>query len=134
MPALARLRALVLLAAVSFGASGCKKPYRVGEFVLIENEEGVGYPAYITEKTGKTHYRVHYDGFDCDQEVSLERIQGRIEGPAPAPPSKPPCGSAIAPAASNSHEPIVPAAAYKPGDRVRVTWRGSVYTASVVQV
>jgi hypothetical protein len=113
--------------------TGCRKPYRVGEFVFVEWEEGRPFPAYITDRLSSTHYRVHFDGYDCDQEVSLERIKGRVDGPLPAPPpGKVPCAHA-APKSGDSAL-VVPHAAYKPGDRVRVTWRGSVYSATVVSV
>lgn len=113
--------------------SGCKKALRVGDYVLVDWEENRAFPAYITEKTGAARYRVHFDGYDCDQEVSLERIKGRVQGPvAPAPPGKLPCAHAV-PAPSGSAPAITPAP-FKPNDHVRVTWRGTVYSATVLQV
>jgi hypothetical protein len=76
----------LLVALAGSGLVACRKPYRVGEFVLVDWEEGRAFPAYITERIGRTRFRVHYDGYDCDQEVSLERIKGRVTGPAPTPP------------------------------------------------
>lgn len=121
----------LLLALVAI--SGCKKPYRVGEYVLVDWEENRPFAAYITERTGTARYRVHFDGYDCDQDVSLERIKGRVQGPVPPPtPGKEPCAHAV-PATSGS-APAVTIAQYKPGDHVRVTWRGSIYPATVLQV
>jgi hypothetical protein len=120
-----------LLAGLSL--SGCKKPYRVGEYVLVDWEENRPFPAFITEKIGSARYRVHFDGFDCDQDVSLERIKGRVEGAVPPPPpGKQPCAHAVP--AESSSAPAVTPAPYKPGDHVRVTWRGSVYSATVLSV
>lgn len=113
--------------------SGCKKPYRVGEYVLVDWEENRPFAAYITERTGTARYRVHFDGYDCDQEVSFDRIKGRVQGPVPPPtPGKLPCAHVV-PATSGSAIAILPAP-YKPGDHVRVTWRGAIYPATVLQV
>jgi hypothetical protein len=126
-------RAWLLLACTALCLVACKKPYRVGEFVLVDWEEGRPFAAYITEKVGSARYRVHFDGYDCDQEVSLDRIKGRVEGPVPQPkPGKLPCAHAV-PATSGSVPAITPAP-YKPNDHVRVTWRGTVYSATVLQV
>jgi len=124
---------LLLLAAVVPSLAGCKKPYRVGEYVLVDWEENRPFAAYITEKVGNARYRVHFDGYDCDQEVNFERIKGRVEGPVPPPtPGKLPCAHAV-PATSGSAPAITPAP-FKPNDHVRVTWRGAVYSATVLQV
>jgi hypothetical protein len=113
--------------------AGCKKPYRVGEYVMVDWEENRPFPAYITEKIGSARYRVHFDGYDCDQDVSLERIKGRVEGTVPPPtPGKLPCAHAVP--AESSSAPAVTPAPYKPGDHVRVTWRGSIYSATVLSV
>lgn len=117
-----------------FSATGCKKPYRVGDHVLVEWETGKAYPAYVLEVNGRGRYRVHFDGYDSrwDEEVGIDRIVGRVEGPvAPLqPPEKvrraagPPAGSAKSTGAHG----------YQAGDRIRVTWRGSVYAAVVMGV
>jgi len=127
-----RERWSVLLVALLL--AGCKKPYRVGEHVLVEWEEGKFYPAHVLEVHGPARYRVHFDGYDThwDEDVGLDRIRGRIQGPLtpPPPPDKvtraagAPTGSAAAGLGINPfHE----------GDRVRVTWRGSVYAALVLE-
>lgn len=128
---MARLYACFLLC---LALAGCKEPYRVGEYVWVE-WEGKNYPAYIIEKKGETRFRVHYDGYESrwDEDVTLDRIKGRIEGPAvsPPPPEKVARAEGIAPRASGSAAPV---SQYKVGDRVRVKWRGSLYTATVLSV
>lgn len=122
-----------LLALLPLALAGCKKPYRVGEYVMVDWEDDRPFAAYITDKVSTTHYRVHFDGYDCDQDVSLERIKGRVQGPVPPPsPGKLPCAHA-APAPSGS-APVVTIAAFKANDHVRVTWRGTIYSATVLQV
>lgn len=128
-------RSLLLGALVGgLAVTGCKKPYRVGDHVLVEWETGKSYPAYVLEVNGRGRYRVHFDGYDSrwDEDVGIDRIVGRVEGPvAPLPPPEkvrraagPPAGSAKPTGAHG----------YQAGDRVRVTWRGSVYAAVVIGV
>ena len=60
--------------------------------MLVEWEkEQQPYPAYIIERIGTTRYRVHFDGYDSrwDEDVSFDRILGRVEGPVAAPPPPP---------------------------------------------
>jgi hypothetical protein len=120
--------------------------------VLVEWEEGKLYPAYITEIT-KSRYRVHFDGYDSrwDDDFGLERIKGRVEGPVVPPPPPEKVARASRPAAkaaadnANDADGGVPSPSlvgsvalavnqFKPGDRVRVTWRGSVYSAVVLEI
>ncbi len=132
LPALA----LALLLAV---APGCKQPYRVGEHVLVEWEQDQApYSAYIIGRVGSSRYRVHFDGYDSrwDEDMSLDRILGRVEGPVQAPP--PPKKVALAagrasPKAAGSVGDVA-VSPYHEGDRIRVSWRGAVYSASVVTV
>jgi len=126
-------RALVI--AASLLLSGCRDHYRIGEYVWVE-WEGRDYPAYIIDQKGKAKFRVHFDGYDSrwDEDVTPERIKGKVQGPAPPPPPPPekvaralgllpkPAGSAGA------------ASSYAAGDRVRVRWRGSNYAAIIVAV
>lgn len=131
-----RAAALLLVATL---LTGCKKPYRVGEHVLVEWEKDQPpYPAYITERVSATRYRVHFDGYDSrwDEDVSLERLLGRVEGPVPTPP--PPTKVALAlgvasPKTAGSAGEVA-VSPYREGDRVRVSWRGSVYSATVTKV
>jgi hypothetical protein len=135
---MSRLRLSCLLLC-GFLAVGCKKPYRVGEHVLVEWEkEQPPYPAYITERVGATRYRVHFDGYDSrwDEDVSLERLLGRVEGPVavPPPPPKVALAAGVASPKTAGSAGEVAVSPYKEGDRVRVSWRGSVYSAQVIKV
>ena len=115
-------------------AVACKDDYRIGEYVWVE-WEGRQYPAYIVDQKSKAKFRVHYDGYDSrwDEDVTLDRIQGRIVGPAspPPPPEKVARAMGIAPApASSAGAP----SRYNLGDRVRVRWHGSIYNATIVSI
>ena len=126
------LFALVLLPA-------CKKPYRVGEHVLVEWEQDQPpYSAYIIERVGTTRYRVHFDGYDSrwDEDVSFDRIVGRVEGPvqAPPPPKKVTLAAGLASPKASGSAGEVAVSPYREGDRIRVSWRGAVYSATVVTV
>ncbi len=113
--------------------AGCSEHYRVGEHVWVEWEEKQ-YPAFILERKSRTYFRVHFDGYDnrWDEDVSRDRIKGRVEGPvvAPAPPEKVARAMGVGPKGSSS----APASPYRTGDRIRVRWRGSVYAATVIEV
>lgn len=128
------MKRVVLLAAALALAPGCRKPYRVGDYVWVE-WDGRNYPGYIIDKKGPDRYRVHLDGYDSrwDQDVPLDRIKGMVEGPVAPPP--PPEKVARA-AGLTSKEAGVQAAVspYRAGDRVRVKWRGSVYAATIIGV
>jgi hypothetical protein len=133
------LRRLAALAAFAALSGGCKQPYRVGEHVLVEWEkEQPPYPAYIIERVGTTRYRVHFDGYDSrwDEDVSLDRVLGRVEGtvPAPPPPPKVALAAGVASPKTAGSAGEVAVSPYKEGDRVRVSWRGSVYSAQVIKV
>lgn len=135
----ARWRTALTLCATTLVLAGCKKPYRVGEHVLVEWEkEQPPYPAYIIERSGTGRYRVHFDGYDSrwDEDVSLDRILGRVQGPVATPPPPPKVARAagvVSPKASGSAGEVA-VSPYKEGDRVRVSWRGGVYSATVVKV
>lgn len=132
-------RRAVWLLALATLVSACKKPYRVGEHVLVEWEKDQPpYPAYITERVSATRYRVHFDGYDSrwDEDVSLERLLGRVEGPvaAPPPPTKVALALGVASPKTAGSAGEVAVSPYREGDRVRVSWRGSVYSATVTKV
>lgn len=126
------LWALVLFAALAL--TGCRRPYRVGDHVMVE-WDGKNYPAFIIERKGRTRYRVHFDGYDSrwDDDVGLDRIKGFVKGHVtpPPPPARVARAAGINPKASSSAEPV---STYKVGDRVHVTWRGSKYKATIIQV
>ena len=113
----------------------CSQGYRVGERVVVE-AGGEEYAAFVTEITGRARYRVHYQGYDerWDEEVTADRIHGKLgpNDPAPEPTRAP-----HAPQASGEKSKTKQAGAprpYKVGDKVRVTWRHSKYSATVLQV
>ncbi len=114
--------------------AACKKPYRVGEHVLVEWEPGKLYPAHVLEVNGPARYRVHFDGYDShwDEDVGIDRIRGRVQGAVTPPPPPAKVARALgAPTGSATvAEGINP---FREGDRVRVTWRGSVYGAIVLK-
>ena len=131
-------RALLVIALMVL-VSACKKPYRVGEHVLVEWEKDQPpYPAYITERVSATRYRVHFDGYDSrwDEDVSLERLLGRVEGPVavPPPPTKVALAAGVTSPKTAGSAGEVAVSPYREGDRVRVSWRGSVYSATVTKV
>jgi hypothetical protein len=123
--------ACFVLAAGLFLAA-CRDSYRIGEYVWVE-WEGRNYPAYVIEQKSKARLRVHYDGYDTrwDEDVTPDRIKGRIEGlvTPPPPPEKVARAMGLRPAPSGSAG--VPSI-FNVGDRVRVRWRGSVYSAAIV--
>ncbi len=127
-------RALFAILLASLVLCGCREPYRVGERVLVEWEEGKLYPAYVIDAHGRTRYRVHFDGYDSrwDEDVGIDRIHGRVDGPvSPMPPPAKVLRAAGAPTGSGAPGLGNP---YAPGEHVRVTWRGSVYGATVLEV
>lgn len=133
-------RACPWLLALAIYVCGCEQPYRIGEFVLVEWEEGQPpYPAYIIGTRG-VRYRVHYDGYATrwDEEVTLDRIKGRVEGHVlrPPPPKKVQRAQGGAPSGGHAKgsASAMPAGQYQVGDRVKVRWRGTVYAATVLEV
>lgn len=134
----ARVARALLVVVVAFLLAACKRPYRVGDHVLVEWEDGSSklYPGYIVERVSETRYRVHFDGYDArfDEDVSVDRIRGHVTGPVMVPP--PP--KHVARVVGLPREPDAGAALvvnpYKAGDRLRVRWRGSVYSAVVLEV
>ncbi len=114
-------------------AAACNKPYRVGEHVWVE-WDGQRYRAFVVERQGAARLRVQFEGCDShwQRDVALDKILGRLdeaeEGRAPATVACSPVG----PTAKGGPSGV--ATPYKVGDRIRVRWRGSVYTASVAGV
>ena len=114
------------------GLGGCKKPYRVGEHVWVEHDAGV-YPAFVRELRGGTRLLVHYQG--CDEtwirEVTLDRVKGRVDSDTAALPQKSACTQGNK---GRGEKAIAPNTPFNKGDKVRVRWRESVYSAVVVKV
>lgn len=113
-------------------SAGCKESYRVGEYVSVEWCDGE-YPAYVIARRGPTRYRVHFDGYESrwDTEVGFDSIKGRLEAPPRRPP---PLCDMVALAMGIKKETDGQVSPYKVGARVRVTWRGSVYKATIVEL
>ena len=112
-------------------ALACHDDYRIGEFVWVD-WQGRDYPAYIIDRKVGAKYRVHFDGYDTrwDEDVTVDRIKGRIKGPATIPPPPERVARAMGISPTPSASATVPST-YAVGDRVRVRWRESVYTATI---
>lgn len=130
------LQRLALLIVAIALLIACSRPFRVGDYVLVEwGEEGHLYPAFIIQKKGPTRFRVHYEGYPArwDEDVTLERIKELIQGQAPSPP--PPRHVQIATGLDKKTQgEVAPMSRYKVEDRIRVRWRGSIYRATVIEV
>jgi RNA binding activity-knot of a chromodomain len=114
---------------------GCRRAHQVGDHVLVA-WRGSDYPAVIVGVEGPSKFHVHYDGFseDWDEIIPATRIRARLSAaPSPAPPGSPPAKIRSKTAASGSAAPAPPSV-YRLGDRVRVEWHGSIYTATIVTV
>jgi hypothetical protein len=120
------------------GLAGCRRTHQVGDHVLVAWRGG-DYPAVIVGVEGPSKFHVHYDGFseDWDEVIPATRIRARLStapspvstGPHPGQSRKPPASAS----GSASATPLPPSV-YKLGDRVRVEWHGSTYTATIVNV
>ena len=129
-----RLRTWAWVALLLF--AGCRRAHQVGDHILVAWRGG-DYPAVIVGVEGPSKFHVHYDGFseDWDEVIPATRIRGRLST-APAPGSTGPSRSRRPPASASgsaSATPLPPSV-YKLGDRVRVEWHGSTYTATIVSV
>lgn len=113
--------------------SACRENYRIGEHVLVEYD-GKRCPGYIIEQRGRSRFRIHFDfeGYEWQEDVSFERLKGRVEGPIAT------CSipRRVRLALGLHTAPTTPAQAspYAVGDRVRVRWRQSIYPATVLEV
>lgn len=137
LPSLTRRQCWVSGAALalSWALPACSRPYRVGDYVLVEwGEENQLYPAYIIDKMSKTRFRVHYDGYPSrwDEDVGLPRIRGYVEGEPPHPP--PPKRVRLARGLSPKKKGETPVSPFKEGDTIRVRWRESTYRATVLEI
>jgi hypothetical protein len=114
---------------------GCSRPYRVGDYVLVEwGDENHLYPAYVVQKKGTTRFRVHFDGYPArfDEDVTLDRVKGLVQGTPSAPP--PPHHVRIATGLDKKTTETPTLSHYKVGDHLKVRFRGSIYRATVLKV
>jgi len=132
----ARVRRPILTCALGVLAiaAGCQDKLRIGEYVWVE-WCGTRHPAYILGVKDRARFRVHYEGVPerFDEDVPQDRILGRIKGEVP-PVMPPDCVTralGVSPKASASARAP---SEYKPGDRIKVRWRESVYNAKVLEV
>lgn len=118
------------------GIPGCARPYRIGDYVLVEwGDEGRVYPAYVLALKGNGRYRVHFDGYPArfDEDVTLDRIKGLVEGSPPSPPPPAHVRALLGGDKKKGGESLS-LSHYKVGDHLRVRFRGSVYRATVLEV
>ena len=125
---MASSRPLWWLAVLCVLLGGCRRPYRVGDHILVE-WRGADHPAVIVAIEGPSRFRVHYDGYgdDWDESITTVRIQARL-GPVASAAGLVPTPY---PRASGSAQPP---SVYKVGERVRVEWHGSIYPARITVV
>ena len=119
---------------------GCKEDYRVGEYVAVEWCDDI-YPAFVIAKRSKTRFRVHLEGYEArwDTDLNYEEIKGRLESP---PKPSPPLCDRVARAlgikkiqtTKGDKSGAGNASQYKVGAKVKVSWRGSVYRATILEV
>lgn len=105
----------------------------MGDLVSVRWCEERDFPAYIIDVRSDVRVRVHYDGYGnlWDQDVGIEQIQGRLERvSSPAPP---PC-KRVAAAMGLRVKGDEPIAAYQVGDKLKISWRGSNYQATVLKI
>jgi hypothetical protein len=125
-----RHRSQLIVALGLFAVTSCRDQYRIGDYVWVE-WDGRDYPAYVVDRKDKARFRVHFDGYESrwDEDVTLERIKGRVEGPvsAPPPPDKVARAMGMGPKPSASARAL---SSFIVGDRLRVRWRGSLYAAT----
>lgn len=111
--------------------AGCAESHRIGDHVLVEYD-GQECPGFVIDRKSETRFRVHFDfeGYDWQDDVSVDRIIRRIVGTAPS------CAlpRSVRATLGLVSTPKARASPYKVGDRVRVRWRDSVYPATIMDV
>ena len=109
----------------------CSREPRVGDPVLVERK-GTDHPAIIVAVLGPSKYRVHYIGYsdEWDETIPGTRLRGRLEGPIPTNIVPQRGGPGSNPSKSSATRPSF----YREGDRVRVEWHRSVYSATILEV
>lgn len=127
-----RLGWALALCIMSSSLLACQEGYRIGELVLV-SWCGGEYPAYILARKGRTRYRVHFDKYESrwDTEIQHDKILRRLDAP---PSQSPPLCADVARALGIQQAASGAPALYQSGAHVKVTWRGSVYRATVLSV
>lgn len=112
--------------------SACREPYRVGDLVLVEFDEQ-DCAGFIVEMKSRSRLRVHFnfEGHTWQEDVAPDRVLGRA-GAAPAPCQLPRRVAVALGIDALEKKSVAQRAAYRKGDRVRVRWRESIYTATVI--
>lgn len=108
---------------------GCSNPYRVGDRVLVE-WEGADYPASIVVIESPGRFRVHFEGYETiwDESVPATRIKGKVKGRVISPPPPPKVRARM----SVGNKATI--STFQQGDRVKVEWKGSHYSATILEV
>ncbi len=122
-----------LLVSITGGLAACSKPARVGEHVWVSWEDG-RYRAFVVERIGASHLRVQFEGCDSSwqRDITGDRILERVDEVEATRPATDPVCAQRGPTAHGTDAGV--GAPYRAGERLRVRWRGSVYTANVVSV
>lgn len=124
-----RWRRLLWSTSLALLLGACASNYRVGDRVLVE-WEGNDYPASILVIESTARFRVHFEGYESiwDESVPATRIKGKVKGYV-LPPPPPPRVRARMTAGNKAT-----ISTFRQGDRVKVDWKGSFYSATVVEV
>lgn len=124
--------ALAVWCVVTTSLVACQEGYRIGDLVMVDWCGGE-YPAYVLARKGRTRYRVHFDKYESrwDTEVPHDKILRRLDAP---PSQSPPLCADVARALGIQQASSGAPALYQSGAHVKVTWRGSVYRATVLSV
>ncbi len=90
--------------------------------------------AYVVARVGEVRFRVQFEGCDLtwQREVGVDDVVGRVED------GESTYRAVVAPCHRTEASPKGTAspsgASYRVGDRVRVRWRGSSYTATITGI
>jgi hypothetical protein len=126
-------RAGLGLVVLALMGSGCRENLRIGDHVLVDYD-GRSCPGYVIDRKSETRLRVHFDfeGYDWQDDVSIDRVLGKVQGAA-QPCSLPERVRATLGLRATATSPARQSQ-YQVGDRVRVRWRQSIYTATITEV
>lgn len=114
-------------------AAGCQTEYRIGEQVLVEYGTQQC-SAFVVGIKSKTRIRVHFvfEGYDWEDNVSVDRVLGKlVEAVRPC---SLPRQVRLRLGLKRGSPEKSRTSPYRVGERVRVRWRGSVYSATVKEV